>query len=424
MPPSRFKFVIAFSFMWLVLLWATVSRVSGAAAAAGFTKRYPSSTDETIFRLNRSRIRSWQTKCRHQKRSRGRLQGVASSTRNSGTSGTRIFLGKPSAHTISKRFWDPHMPKFNNRNVGELTNPFISAACTASSNELGVDNVTRDAVETSSSEGDKMQGDASWWPPVPFLGLGGSITKKQSTTRSLYKNCEVLYKRVSFNFMSRKVLRYQLQVGEGMNCYERVRDLALQWEFDSGDKGIKSVQPLPQRYSQQSFRVVHPLEGTTASADRSESRGRRMVSWTRMGPLYVLNPVALIYECINQKGSGRDGSGTLYTSCAYATQLGHWLSGEERVTVSLRTSQDAFRPPPVEVEIVSISRAAPSLMGRLAWPLIGRMQDKFFVEHLRTLHRTADASSQAYLDEYQFTDSVQRGMGLSAVDGRYVVSTR
>jgi len=395
-------------------LWLAIGTLSRVSEAAGFTKRYPTSADENIFRLNRSRIRSWQTKCRHQQRNH--RQAASSSSRKTATSGTQIFLGRPSARSISKRFWDQSRstPKFNNCNAGELTNPVISATRTVSSinseESSGVGKVTRDAV-ISSEDGD---GETSWWPPVPFLGLNGSVTKKQSTTRSLFHDCEAIFKRVSCNFLSRRVLRYQLQVGEGMNCYERVRDFALKWEFDSGDKGIECVESTSQRsrYSQSSFRVLHPLEGTTTSAERSESWGRRMVSWTKVGPFYVLSPIAVIYECINQNGSGRDGAGTLYTSCAYATQQGHWLSGEERVTIALRESKDPFRPPPVEVEIVSISRAAPSFMGRLAWPLIGRMQEKFFVEQLRALHNSAaGSSSSANFNEGPFADIVQQEKG-------------
>ena len=114
-----------------------------------------------------------------------------------------------------------------------------------------------------------------------------------------------------------------------------------------------------------------------------------MVSWTKIGPFCVLSPIAVVYECMNQRGQGLHGTSTLYTSCAYATQKGHWLSGEERVTVALREAEDPLHPAPVDIEIVSISQAAPSIMGRLAWPLIGRMQDKFFMEHLRALQRTA-----------------------------------
>lgn len=410
-PMLRPVFVYA-CYLW----WATVTLPQVSEASAGFTKHYPSNTDETVFRLNRSRIRSWQTKCRQQKRSQSLRQAALSSSRRTAASGTRIFLGRPSARSISNRFCvqNRSTPKFNNPNAGELTNPVISATRTVSSFE--VDSVAEDAVMTYASV-NHVDSESSWWPPAPFLGLNGRVTKKRITAKSLFRDCEVLFKFFSCNFLSRRVLRYQLQVGEGMQCYERVRDFARKWEFDSGDKGIEVVESNPHgsQYSQ-SFRIHHPLEGTTTSAERSENWGRRMVSWTKVGPFYVLSPIAVIYECVNQNGSGRDGAGTLYTSCAYSTQQGHWLSGEERVTVAIRETKDHFRPPPVEVEILSISRPAPSLMGRLAWPLIGRMQEKFFVEQLRALHQSAAGTTAPdKFNEGQFTNiiGVQQNMELT-----------
>lgn len=59
------------------------------------------------------------------------------------------------------------------------------------------------------------------------------------------------------------------------------------------------------------------------------------------------------------------------------------------MTVALREVADPLRASPVEVEVVSISKAAPSLMGCLAWPFIGKLQDKFFVEQLRAFKRAA-----------------------------------
>ena len=83
--------------------------------------------------------------------------------------------------------------------------------------------------------------------------------------------------------------------------------------------------------------------------------------------------------------------GCLYTSTAFATCRGHWLAGEERVTVALR-DDDCNQPErgaPVDVEILSLSRPAPSLVGKIAWPLIGRMQNTFFVQQLNALEKVA-----------------------------------
>jgi uncharacterized protein (UPF0548 family) len=364
---------------FLLLAWAVSS------LAAAFSKRYSSlSADETVLRFNRSRIQRWQRKARQQQRSRRPPPQSSLSWREKGNqpSGTSIFLGKPSKERIAKRFWDSIAPTFQLRTAGELTHPAISATSTVSvTPELDM-NTSSDAFLTHNPQ---EEDEGKWWPPVPFLGIAGSSQTK-SRARSL-DGSDRVFRYTSSRVLSSRVLRYQLKVGEGTECYERVRDAALAWEFASKDKGIKHVPAQSAGYGSSYGRSVHPLEGMTDSADRKENWGKRLVTWTSVGPFHVLSPVAVVYEWVNQRGSGRDGGGTLFTSCAYSTQKGHWLAGEERVTVALRDTFDTHELAPVEVEIVSISRPAPTLMGRLAWPLIGRLQDKFFVDELRALHQ-------------------------------------
>ena len=64
---------------------------------------------------------------------------------------------------------------------------------------------------------------------------------------------------------------------------------------------------------------------------------------------------------------------------------GHLLSGEERVTVVWRKGAGGR----VDIEIVSFSRSSPSLVGKIIWPLIGRMQTQFFVSELDHLDNVA-----------------------------------
>ena len=95
-----------------------------------------------------------------------------------------------------------------------------------------------------------------------------------------------------------------------------------------------------------------------------------------------MNPVMVVYDVVDQRAPG-----TTFTSTAYATLKGHWLSGEERVTVAMRDgSQD------VEVEILSVSRAGPSLWGKALWPFIGKKQSNFFEQQLLHLERAAKTS--------------------------------
>jgi len=96
----------------------------------------------------------------------------------------------------------------------------------------------------------------------------------------------------------------------------------------------------------------------------------------------------VVYDLVDQRAP--DGE-TTFTSTAYATLRGHFLRGEERVTVALRDgSQD------VEVEIMSISRAGPGLLGKTLWPFIGKMQSSFFqqqLDHLDHSGRVIDSTN-------------------------------
>ena len=92
-----------------------------------------------------------------------------------------------------------------------------------------------------------------------------------------------------------------------------------------------------------------------------------------------MNQVMVIYDLVDLRAPS-----TTYTSTAYATMKGHLLSGEERVTVALRDGSQA-----VDVEIVSVSKAGPSLPSKLLWPFIGTMQNRFFQRQLDSLEKAA-----------------------------------
>ena len=85
----------------------------------------------------------------------------------------------------------------------------------------------------------------------------------------------------------------------------------------------------------------------------------------------------VVYDVMDQRGPS-----TTFSSTAYATMKGHLLRGEERVTVALRDGSQA-----VDVEIVSISKAGPSLKAKTIWPFCGKMQNAFFESQLEHLHQ-------------------------------------
>jgi uncharacterized protein (UPF0548 family) len=154
-------------------------------------------------------------------------------------------------------------------------------------------------------------------------------------------------------------------VGSGFQCYKTCRDVALAWEFRGKSKGIFSV---PQR-------TRDSLHHETRKPNRriliTYSKIRVLMSWC----LHVLNPVAVIYNMIDVKTNE-----SVYTATAYGTMRGHWLRGEERACVRYCNASEA-----VELEIVSYSKPARSIMGYLVWPFIGRMQRSFFDQQIREL---------------------------------------
>lgn len=287
-----------------------------------------------------------------------------------------------------------------------------------------------------------------------------------------------------------RIIRYRRRVGYGSECYQRVRDAALDWEFHNKDKSMSStntsansINSIPGSKGVQMgiLRLAPPAPVPLGEHESSHSNignpfaplpdslhshvrqvwsfpGRRpLATYTQktlnlstffnpvrrfvpkkiqrclssLNPsIYAVNPVSVVYDVMDQRGQG-----ATYTSTAYGTLRGHWLCGEERVTVLLRDSPqnqsenieglnrksirnervvdasygrktklqpvscdhsflpDYGRDQPVDVEILSYSRAAPSIMGRLVWPFIGKMQDSFFQSELNALERSANTST-------------------------------
>jgi uncharacterized protein (UPF0548 family) len=200
---------------------------------------------------------------------------------------------------------------------------------------------------------------------------------------------------------------FRRKVGEGRDCYQACRDAALTWEFDTGHKGIMAATPYRETHPSLSPQARHwrrrrLLESETTGVDENITiqsppqpvqqiwwgPGRKLVTYTALGlpwlSLYAVSPVTVVYDVIDQRGAG-----TTYTSTAFATGPGHWLRGEERVTVCHRDVDDT-----VDVEILSYSQAASDTwMGRIAWPVLGRMQRSFFQQQLRSLQRVGQDAS-------------------------------
>ncbi|VEU44836.1 unnamed protein product [Pseudo-nitzschia multistriata] len=241
----------------------------------------------------------------------------------------------------------------------------------------------------------------SWWPSL-------QISQNDDPDRGPLKE-----EKKSFRKQDWRILTYRKRVGRGKDCYEKVRDAALDWEFQSADGSMGMMQvpeacPSGDKFAMQTSHAVstkskgsysvRPVEDdssgqvdnrrTHSSSSYRSLGSRRLVSFaskslTEILPspfqrrLYSINPVMVVYDVVDQRAP--DGQST-FTSTAYSTLKGHFIKGEERVTVALRDgSQD------VEVEILSISRAGSGIAGKTLWPFIGKMQSKFFQQQLQHL---------------------------------------
>mmetsp|Transcript_32756 Transcript_32756/g.93942 ORF Transcript_32756/g.93942 Transcript_32756/m.93942 type:complete len:378 (-) Transcript_32756:389-1522(-) len=295
--------------------------------------------------------------------------------------GSILTLQKPTKLNLCRWFGVAEDPgnlrgmlqrQFNHEAVG-MTNPCVklSPEEESTTSAAAVGKVKEVSVKSLAvgEEGDA----ARWWPSMSFAPA---------------------------NPKKWRVLRYRRKVGSGLDCYQRVRDAAFDWEFKNGeDMGLLAV-PSAQSAADSMNTVgrgrytVAPSneEPAEASAPMHQCIGaaRRFVSFSarRIAPffpkVYSVNPVMIVYDVQDQRGPA-----TTFSSTAYATMKGHLLRGEERVTVTLRDGTED-----VEVEILSVSREGPSAKGWMVWPFIGQMQSTFFesqMEYLQNVGRKHSA---------------------------------
>ena len=173
-----------------------------------------------------------------------------------------------------------------------------------------------------------------------------------------------------------RVLRFYKRVGYGKQCYNRVQEAVFNWDFTS-------------HVDKKSMGIISAA--TECKRSTNKTRKNLFATFTEIylpsKSLFVVNPVHVVYNVKDHQKSTTKGK-CIYSSSAYATLSGHLLSGEERVSVIWNRSNDE-----VHVEILSFSRASPSTVGRLIWPLIGGMQKNFFLEELDHLDKVASGKT-------------------------------
>lgn len=268
---------------------------------------------------------------------------------------------------------------------------------------------------SSRDDGEKSRRNVQGVQLVSHKSKSKSTSKSTSKSSTTSNTSEDWWPSLSFtprNAKRWRVLTYRKRVGYGLETYKRVRDAALEWKFEApnqrmgllpvpaaADLQLQQTQRqqdppnLPRPFVAKSRYVVLPNIHSTPDQDQHTSTtshhcigaGRRFVSYTskRILPflpkIFSINPVMLVYDVVDQRGPT-----TTYSSTAYATMKGHLFRGEERVTVAIRDETQA-----VEVEILSISRPAPTIKAKLIWPLAGKLQSSFFHEQLAGLAEIA-----------------------------------
>lgn len=177
------------------------------------------------------------------------------------------------------------------------------------------------------------------------------------------------------NYKGWRILQFHKRVGSGKECYRQLQNAIYNWNFEScKEEGRKSVGILAPnksvRLAASPFTsTIIPRRGLLATFSQIPFIGS-----------YVVNPIHVIYDITDDC---KLIPNCLVSSSSYATLQGHLLAGEERVSVILRDNND------VDVEIMSFSRSAPSLNGRIVWPFIGSMQTQFFLKEMEHLMRVA-----------------------------------
>ncbi|CAB9499756.1 expressed unknown protein [Seminavis robusta] len=347
-----------------------------------------------------------------QRRPKEELPPKAATVKQHQPSGTRFDLRPPSPERIARWFapaaddnrqllgGSTRKTLFNHDSVG-MTNPVLHVSVEEKNNYLIDDDTASTVVSLANSDTTTTFELQDTWIPASTTTTHSTPPSSREATRVWqYKvrapppdatEAEQAWFPAALRTDKWRQCRYRRRVGQGQECYERVREAALAWQFrDSTNKGILPVQQQQRSdkennccfaLNDQASQQVQPLW----SGPHTQG-SRRLVTFTTTGfktrwlpKLYTMNPVMVVYDLLDQRGPA-----TTYSSTAYATLRGHLLRGEERVTVAFR-DDTGF----VDVEILSYSKPAGSLKAKCAWPLIGKMQQQFFQHQMDHLEQVA-----------------------------------
>ena len=253
-------------------------------------------------------LQSWMI--RHKARPKTRIIPLKPNTAN--PTGSILTFSKPTKDRVARWFGvddDPNQTircmlrkQFNHDSVG-MTNPLLHVDNGDNYNDLQLsvhnENV---ALAVSTKDAKPNKDNAGWWPPLSF-----SPSHRKEW----------------------RILTYRRRVGTGMKCYERVRDAALDWEFQTKD-GKLGLLSVPSAAESQSLQIPEPSprlsrpfvargrytvrpieseenEGESIAFHRSLGSARRLVSYTAsqllpfLPKIYAVNPVMVVYDLLDQR---------------------------------------------------------------------------------------------------------------------------
>jgi uncharacterized protein (UPF0548 family) len=161
------------------------------------------------------------------------------------------------------------------------------------------------------------------------------------------------------------------------------RRIALSTELGSGrsvyDRAVRALRTLQMHDSSPSRGIA-----TLGPAARGRSlAGAGLVTWARSAVgLYAFSTCRIVYDEQSGWPARWRRQSSMHAVVAYGTLSGHWIAGEEAMTVRMDPEGR------VTFSLLSISRGS-GAVGVFVFPIIGRMQHGFFAEQVRTMRRLA-----------------------------------
>ena len=189
---------------------------------------------------------------------------------------------------------------------------------------------------TSSSSSNKNNG----WAHVLQYKLKAAPPERNGAEHAWFPSAPSSSQQHNFRWYPKKwrQCRYRRRVGQGQECYERVRDAALAWQFNHTEYPTQGILPVVQQQASSAHQSqqASPLDESMSNKKRSiiedshhdcfqlddrtsqhvqplwsgphTEGSRRLVTFTSTGfkskwlpKLYTMNPVMVVYDLLDQR---------------------------------------------------------------------------------------------------------------------------